>query len=99
MKASDLKPGQFFDKVRHSEPYDQTEKSIKAIMAVMDWLDVCRFAMTDATNPLTDQLDAELRDAMTKTAQSVSESLSSLAGPIWGELPSDIREQCRKAGM
>lgn len=82
-----------------SEAYAKAKRSTNAIMAVMDWLDVCRFAMTDATDSLSDQLDAEIRDAMNFTATAMSAELSKLAGPIWGELPSDVRNECRKAGM
>ena len=83
--------------VIHSENYDKTEKAAQAIIKVMDWLDVSRYAMTDATDATTDQVDAEIRDAMEQTKDAVNKVLLDLVGPVWDMLPTDVRAECCKA--
>ncbi len=85
--------------MNRSESFEQAENAVKAIMETMDWLDVCRYAMTDAKDSMTDQVDAEVRDAMEKASDALVEVMENIAGPIWGMLPENVREICRNAGM
>jgi len=50
-------------------------------------------------HPDLDQAAAELRDVLEKAAETASEMLRELTGPIWGELPSPIRDVCKAALM
>jgi hypothetical protein len=85
--------------VIRSESYEKTEQAAKAIVKVMDWLDVSRYAMTDAVDATTDQVDAEIRDAMEQTKVAINKVLFDLAGPIWTMLPESVAEECRKARL
>lgn len=42
---------------------------------------------------------SQLRGVLQATACATEHLLNSLAGPVWGELPEETREKCRKSGM
>lgn len=67
---------------------------LNALRAVTDHLSGVENSATGAAHPGLDQLAAEVRDAIKAVADQTAALLSELTGPIWGELPPGLREQC-----
>ena len=50
-------------------------------------------------DPTMDRVYEECANGLEFTAEHLEKLLSDFAGPIWGELPDDVRAVCRVAGM
>jgi hypothetical protein len=83
--------------MKRSREFQRCEAKCQAILKVMDWLDVSRYAFTDATDATTDQVDAEVRDAMQAANIAIGDVMMNLAIPIMQTLPKDVREAVEKA--
>lgn len=77
----------------------EIERTVDALLAVTRHLTSCRQSMAKVAVPSVDQVDTEIRNAMDVTSLGLIVLLNDLAGPIWGELPPEVRDVCRKAGM